>query len=172
MSGLNLSPVLRDQRKSKSALNMSSLYLGVAGLCRLVIGLMFTHMALFHCHKERATITPLLKVTVSRDGYFFKGLNSPFCVCADCFQGLSKAFNFLFLNYLLILEMLTETILRIPFSVIGRCSQVPTSHCLQGKCTIMNLSQAASGMTLQNHRRLPVSNFSVKIAGDWKDFQN
>jgi hypothetical protein len=41
----------------------------------------------------------------------------------------------------------------------------------------VNLSLAASGMILQNHRRLPVSIFSVKIprvfeAGYWKDFQN
>ncbi len=37
-----------------------------------------------------------LKGTVSRDGYFFNGLNiliGTFCVCADGFQGLSKAFN-------------------------------------------------------------------------------
>jgi hypothetical protein len=60
--------------------------------------------------------------------------------------------------------MLTETLLRIPFSVIGRCSLVPTSHWLQGKCSRINLSQAASGMILQNHRRLSVSIFSVKFA--------
>jgi hypothetical protein len=41
--------------------------------------------------------------------------------------------------------MLTETFLRIPFSVIGRCSLVPTSHWLQGKCARINLSQAATG---------------------------
>ncbi len=38
----------------------------------------------------------IIKGTVSRDGYFFEGLNisiSPFCVCADSFQGLSKAFH-------------------------------------------------------------------------------
>jgi hypothetical protein len=57
--------------------------------------------------------------------------------------------------------MLYGAILRIPFSVIGRCSLVPTSHWLQGK---FNLSEAASGMVLQNHRRLPVSIFSVIIA--------
>jgi hypothetical protein len=52
--------------------------------------------------------------------------------------------------------MLTETLLRIPFYGIGRCPLVPTSHWLQGKCARINLSQAASGMILQNH--------SVKIA--------
>jgi hypothetical protein len=61
--------------------------------------------------------------------------------------------------------MLTETLLRISFSVIGRCSLVPTSHWLQGKCARINLSPAeAFGIILQNHRRLPVSNFRVKIA--------
>ncbi len=60
--------------------------------------------------------------------------------------------------------MLTETLLGIPFSVIGRCSLVPASHWLQGKCARINMSQAASGMILQNHRRLPVSILSVKIA--------
>jgi hypothetical protein len=58
--------------------------------------------------------------------------------------------------------MLTDP-LRIPFSMIGRCSPVPTSHWLQGKCARINLSQAASGMILHNHRRLPVSIFSVAL---------
>ena len=35
---------------------------------------------------------------------------------------------------------------------------------LQYLCARINLSQAASGMILQIHRRLPVSIFSVKIA--------
>jgi hypothetical protein len=84
-----------------------------------------------------------VKGTMTRDGYFFKGLNilfSTFCVRADGFQDLIKAFQYpiqlltfylLLRNYLLILKMLTETLLRIPFSVIGRCSLVPTSHWLQ-----------------------------------------
>jgi hypothetical protein len=59
--------------------------------------------------------------------------------------------------------MLTETLLRIPFSVIGRCSLVPISHWLLGKFARTNLSQAASGMNLQNHRWLPVCIFNVKI---------
>ena len=85
--------------------------------------------------------------TVSRDGYFF---------------GRSKHFNLL--NYLLILKMLTKTLLKTSFSVIGRCSLVPISHWLQGKCTRINLSKVASSIILQNHRRLPVCLFSVKIA--------
>jgi hypothetical protein len=59
--------------------------------------------------------------------------------------------------------MLTETLLRIPFSVIRRCSPEQTAHWLQGKCARINLSQAASGMTLQDHRWLPVSIFNAKI---------
>jgi hypothetical protein len=37
------------------------------------------------------------KVTGSRDGYFFGGLNfmiCTFCLCADGFQALSKAFHY------------------------------------------------------------------------------
>jgi hypothetical protein len=33
-----------------------------------------------------------------------------------------------------------ETLLRIPFAVIGQCSPAPTSHWLQGKCARINLS--------------------------------
>jgi hypothetical protein len=60
--------------------------------------------------------------------------------------------------------MLTEILLRIPFSLIGRYSLVSASHWLPGICARINLSQAASGMILQNHRRLPVFILSVKIA--------
>jgi hypothetical protein len=50
------------------------------------------------------------------------------------------------------------------FSVNGRCSLVPTSYWLQRKCARINLSQAASGMIIQNHRQLPVNILSVIIA--------
>jgi hypothetical protein len=60
--------------------------------------------------------------------------------------------------------MLTETRLKIPLSVIGQCSAVPILHWLQGKCATINVSQLASGIILQNHRRLSVSIFSTKIA--------
>ncbi len=74
--------------------------------------------------------------TVSRDEYF-----GFCCVCADGFQSLSKVFFpiiiFLFasLKYckLLILKMLCESLLRIPFSVIGRCSPVSPLVCWMGK---------------------------------------
>jgi hypothetical protein len=39
----------------------------------------------------------VFKRTASRDGYFFQGLNIlivTFCVCADGFQGISKAFHY------------------------------------------------------------------------------
>jgi hypothetical protein len=36
--------------------------------------------------------------------------------------------------------MFTETLLKITFSVIGRCFLVPTSHWLQGKCSRMTFS--------------------------------
>jgi hypothetical protein len=50
------------------------------------------------------------------------------------------------------MKMLTETLLRIPFSVIDRCSLVLTSHWLQGKCAGINLSQAACGGVIScNH---------------------
>jgi hypothetical protein len=60
--------------------------------------------------------------------------------------------------------MLTKTILRVPFSVIGPCFLVQNSYWLQGKCAKIKLSQAASGRILHNHSKLPVRNFSVKIA--------
>jgi hypothetical protein len=60
--------------------------------------------------------------------------------------------------------MLTETLLIIPFSVIGRCSLVRSSHWLQENVQEFNISQAVFGIILQNPRRLPVSIFSVKIA--------
>ncbi len=111
----------------------------------------------------------MFKGTVSRDGYFYEGIK----ILIHTFQGLSKAFHYLtqlltfyllLWVYLLILKMITETLLRIIFSVIGRCSHVPTSDWLQEKCARINLLQAASNMILPNHRRLSASIFSVKIA--------
>jgi hypothetical protein len=46
---------------------------------------------------QQAVPASIIKGTVSRDGNFFKGLNiliSTFCVCADAFQGLYKAFHY------------------------------------------------------------------------------
>jgi hypothetical protein len=80
------------------------------------------------------------------------------------YNKIIKFFSCFVWNCLLILKMLTETLFKTPFSVIGRCSLVPTSHWLRGKCAKINLSQAASGLILQHHRRLPVSIFRDKIA--------
>jgi hypothetical protein len=56
--------------------------------------------------------------------------------------------------------MLTETLLRIPFCDWSMFSSADLSLAA-GK---INSSEAASGMILQNHRRLPVRIFSVKTA--------
>jgi hypothetical protein len=61
-------------------------------------------------------------------------------------------------------DMLFETLLRIPFHVIGRCSLMPTSNWLQGKCALINPLLAVFGMVLQNRKWIPLSIFSVKIA--------
>ncbi len=83
------------------------------------------------------------------------------------FIALYNYYHFLFasLNLLANFEMLTVTLLRIPFSVFGQCSPMQTSHWLQEKCARINLSQAAaSSMIIQNHGRLSVSIFGAKIA--------
>ncbi len=115
---------------------------------------------------DSAQLWTHIKGTVSRNGYIFKGRNIlkiTFCVCAYGFQDLAKAFYYLIQlltfylllwNYFLIFEMLTETLLRIPFSVIGRCSLVPVTYWL-----------------LICHRRLPVCFFSESQGASCKHFQ-
>jgi hypothetical protein len=61
--------------------------------------------------------------------------------------------------------MLTETLLKIPFSVIGPSSLMSTSHWMQGKLARFKVSQAASGIILQNRRRLFEYICGVKISG-------
>jgi len=74
--------------------------------------------------------------------------------------------------------MLIETLLRILFSVIGRCSLVPTSHWLQGKGGKINLSLAASFSFTESqaasckHFQCQNRRFRFFEAGYWKDFQN
>jgi hypothetical protein len=75
--------------------------------------------------------------------------------------------------------MLTETLLRIPLSLLNRCSLVLASHWLQGKCTSSNLSQAASGIYFKESQAASCKDFlcqnrrcRVFEAGYWKDFQN
>jgi hypothetical protein len=64
----------------------------------------------------------------------------------------------------LVVNMLTETLLRTPLIVTGRCSPTLTPHWLQGKSAKIYLSQAAFGMILQDHRQLSVSTIMFKIA--------
>ncbi len=82
----------------------------------------------------------------------FKSFSLPYTIINFLFASLKLLTNF---------ENAYWNLLRILFSLIGRCSLLPISHWLQGKCTRIN---AASGTILQNHRRLPVSIFNVKIA--------
>ncbi len=134
------------------------------------------------------------KGTVSRDGYLFwssKHFNKyRYFLCMRWWFSRSfKSFllpytsiNFLFasLKLLIIWQILIETLLRISFSVIGRCSLVPTFHWLQGKCARINLSPAAFGYILHNHsqvascKHLQCQNRRCKVfeAVYWKDFQN
>ncbi len=90
-------------------------------------------------------------------------------LCMLCWFSRSfKSFSLLFTiitfylllwNSLLFLKMLTE----IPFSVISRCSLVPTSHWLQGKCARFNLSQAASGITGASCRHFQCQNRRFRV---------
>jgi hypothetical protein len=74
--------------------------------------------------------------------------------------------------------MLTVTLFRIPFSVIGRCSLAQTSHWLQGKCARSNLSQAASDIILTGsqaascrHAQCQNRHLRILEASYWQDFQ-
>jgi hypothetical protein len=75
--------------------------------------------------------------------------------------------------------MLTETLLIIPFYVIGRCSLVPTSHWLQGNAQELTC-QTGFRYDFQHHRRFPSCKhsqcqncrFRVFESGYWKDFKN
>ncbi len=92
---------------------------------------------------------------------FFEGLNiliSTFCVW------FSRSFKCFSLPYTIINFFVSFwNCLLNPHQKSLLCDWL-ISHWLQGKCTKIKLSQAASGMILQNHRRLPVSIFSAKIA--------
>jgi hypothetical protein len=86
------------------------------------------------------------------------------CWFSRSFKGFLLTYtiiNFLFASLKLLINFENVHLLS---SVISRYSLVPTSQLLQEKCARISLSQAASGMILQNHRRLTVSIFSVKIA--------
>ncbi len=117
------------------------------------------------------------KGTVSQDGYFFGRSKSfyqySFQACADGLHGLLTSFrhviqrNFLFasMKFLIIFEMLTETLIRIPFIVIGRSSSAFTPHWLKCKWAKIYLSQAAIRIILQDQGWLPVCIFRFRIVG-------
>ncbi len=92
-----------------------------------------------------------IKGAVSRDGYFFEGLNiliSTFYRCAAAFYYHIQVFICFFeITY----SNKVENAYWIRFSVIGRCSLVPTYGCRENVQRI-NFSQAASNMILQNQR--------------------
>ncbi len=71
----------------------------------------------------------------------------------------------LFVSFKLIanLKMLSENLLRIPFSVIGRCSPVWAIGCRENASNSVVTSDFRY-FFLQNHRRLPVCVSRVKIA--------
>ncbi len=70
---------------------------------------------------------------------------------------LCTVINFLFASLKLLTNFenafWTETLLRIPFSVICQCSLVPTSHWLQWKCARISLSPSASCKHFQCQNR-------------------
>jgi hypothetical protein len=95
-----------------------------------------------------------LKGIVSRDGYFFLKVQTFQLVLSVYALIILKVFLkllaltpyncYLFICFheilkFIILKMLTETLLGIPFSVIGECSLLPISHWLQGKFARINL---------------------------------
>jgi hypothetical protein len=112
---------------------------------------------------------------------FFEGLNiliSTFCVCADGFQGLSKAFHYLtqILTFCCaVLNLLTNfgNDYRNPPQNSLLCDwsmfySTDLSKWLQGKCARINLSQPASCKDIQCQN----CRFRVFEAGYWKDFHN
>ncbi len=130
--------------------NVHIAYISVCLSVPVILKAQFSNLkAFFVCYVK------VIWGSVTRWIHFFRPthFNETFCVCAGGFQGLLKAFHYpmqflsfysLLWNYFLILKMLTETLLRISFSVIGRCSLVQTSHWLQGKCARITLAFSVS----------------------------
>ncbi len=103
------------------------------------------------------------KGTVSRDGYFFEGLNilnSTFCVCALSYTII----NFLFAS----LKLLTnfENAYCNPPFLLWDWSMFSSADLSLAAGTMREneLVTGGFGIILLNHRRLPVSIFSLKIA--------
>ncbi len=79
--------------------------------------------------------TVLLEFCIRNQDIFGEGLNiliSTLCVCADGFVSLELLTNFE--------KFFLKPSSPIPFSMIGQCSLVQTSHWLQGKCTAQELT--------------------------------
>ncbi len=96
--------------------------------------------------------------SVSRDGYFFEGLNilvSTFFVCVDCFQGFICFFEITYKFWKCLLKPSSWEFPSLWLVDVLECWP------LIGR---INLLPAVSGVIFQNHRRLPVISFSVKIA--------
>jgi hypothetical protein len=108
---------------------------------------------------------------VSQDGSLFVGLNILISTVLSLYTLMVFKVNSFSLSYTIInfffASYLLKTLLRIPFFVIGSMFSGADLSLLQGKCARNNLSLAVSGIILQNHRRLPVSIFSVKITTLW-----
>ncbi len=84
------------------------------------------------------------------------------------FKSLSLPYqiiNFLFASLKLLINFenaySTETLLRIPFSVIGRCSLVPTFHWQQRKCERINLTKNTGGFQFA---------ITVRITGGFRKY--
>jgi hypothetical protein len=130
--------------------------------------------------KER--IHPSFKETMSRDGWFLR-VKKFYSVLSRKAQLVSNVFNcflscYTNITFLASMKLLTEneTILRIPFIAIGRCSPLSTpTDCSEnapkftfGRYDFTGSHEAASCMQLQRQnccRR-------VSEEGYWKDFQN
>ncbi len=124
---------------------------------------------------ESVTKRPKAFADISRDGYFLQSKHfNQYFLCMhwwflrslESFSLTYKIINFEF-AFLKLLTNFENAYWNPPQNSLlcdGWCSLVTASHWLQRKCARTNLSQAASGMILQNNRRLPQSIFSGKIA--------
>ncbi len=123
-------------------------------------------------------ISHCFKVTVSRDEYFFEGLNiliSTFCVCADGFQSLSNSFS------------LPDTIINFLFASLKLLTNFDNAYCevkppqssflcdwsmffsadlswLKENAKEVTFNRRLSGMISQNHRRTCCMHFQCQIA--------
>ncbi len=120
---------------------------------------------------------PEIDILFERSNLFNE--NFPCLRRGDGFQGLLnifttlfeyKLFIFLLCNYLLILKIPTEILLRILFFVTGTLFSSVDPSLAAGKMCQFYLSQAAFGKILQGHKRLPGCSFRFKLPlwGLWR----